>query len=171
MFDLNSKETKEYLEYYDNEIIRIRSLLERLGYNYSYGRSLYEDWIFDIMQVLKRVKRREEILALKDYLSNLNYGLSNYYHSYVREELWMGLRSFHSRMEEMVDLIDYESADSELLSKIYGNIDYSINYAENAFLLAAYLLGIKKDEDKDYKSVVVIKKLDCFKNENLEYFR
>ena len=159
------------MEYHDNEISKIRLLLENLGYVWSFGRKLYEEWIFDIMRDLKNVKRREDVLACKEYLEGLNYGFSSYYHGYVREELWMGTRSFHAQMEEMVDLIDYEKADSELLSKIYGNIDYSINYAENAFLLAAYMLGLKKEEDKESKHKVMIKKLDCFKDEDLREFR
>ena len=76
----------------------------------------------------------------------------------AREDMWIGVLPFHAIIEEMVDNIDYYKANEELLSKIYGNIDYSIDYAENAFLLAAYMLG-KKECDEIKLNKPKIKKL------------
>lgn len=171
MVNLNSEEAIKYLQEYDEKMRRIKELLINLGYPNTFGMDLYAQWIYEIMKDLERVKSREQIMACKDYLLAMKDGMSNYYHDLVREGMWMGIRPFHLRIEDTIEGIDYNKADMELLSKIYGNIDYSINYAENAFLLAAYMLGIKKEEDAENIHKPMIRRLDSISKESLEYFR
>lgn len=171
MVDLNSEEVIKCLQEYDEKIQRIKSLLERLGYPKTYGMNLYAEWINDIMNYLKLVKSRSQIMECKDYLLLMKDGMSTYYHDLVREGMWMGIRPFHANIEEMIEGIDYSKADIELLSKVYGNIDYSIDYAENAFLLAAYMLGIKKEESIENIHMPMIRRLDSLPKESIDYFR
>lgn len=171
MYDLQSEEAIQYLREYDITMSKIKNMLERLGYPRSFGRKLYAEWIYEIMNDIKVVQTRDDIRACKEYLLDMNEGVSPYYHDLVREGMWMGIKPFHAAIEDMVDKIDYEASDKDLLSKIYGNINYSINYAQNAFLLAAYMLGFKKEEEQEIKHGVMIKKLDYFKDGSLDYFR
>lgn len=164
----------EYLDYTSTKK-NIIELLKKLGYKSIYLMDLYSEWIYEIMNYLQSINSRDEIYSCKEYIACMKNGLSQYYVWLVREGMWLGIIPFHSNMEKMVDEIDYSLADEEELSKVYGNIDFSIDYADNAFLLAAYLLGkkdcsiIKENHPKILKLKGMSERIERFNSERKNY--
>lgn len=138
--------------------MRILSLLDRLGYDMDeLGTYLYKELIQKIIARIKNVNTFEEIQECKKYLLDLKNEYSDIYHSLAREELDIGVKSFHEYIKRAHEKIDYSLSDKKLLSEIYSRCGYNMNYGEQAFVLASYILGKlkvnKNNESNDYPKI------------------
>jgi len=119
-------------------------LLEKLGYPMELiGTILYKELILHLINELESDNDYgSDIEEKKIFLcEDVKKYFSHTYHDVARNDNDIGIRSFHSYIEEMLGRIDYLNADEELVKKIYGAYDREIDYGENALILALYSLG------------------------------
>ena len=121
-------------------------LLEKLGYSMEeIGTYLYKNMIIKIADSLNNKLTKKEFDDLLDQITN-HY--SQFYLDLARNDLDMGIKTFHSIIEKAILKIDYEKADKELFYNIFGD-NVSLEYDEKAFVLGAYVsLNLKQEKQK-----------------------
>jgi len=159
---LATLEGKEVEFYSEDEKTRMKilSLLDRLGYSLNHlGTYLYKELICLCMKKLVCTNTREDILSCREYLKLLKDRQSYLHYDLAKFDLEIGVNFYHSLIEDAINSVDYEKANQDLLSQIYSGINFSIDYGENAFLLAAYLTRKKSDTLMRFTKVPDIRKL------------
>jgi len=148
-----SKERKVEMETLD--------LLENLGYPMEeLGTYLYKNMIVNIIGYLNNVKNQNEIIDIREKIQQLKNGFSQFYVDVARNDLDMGIRTFHKHVENALLKVDYSNADPILLYKIYNNFNEEIDYGENAFVLASYMTkNLKVSLEGEKTELPKIKKL------------
>lgn len=118
------------------------SVLENLGYPMDeLGTYLYKEVIVYARDEIDGYNRRkeEDKEKAKDLLINLEDAYSNLYHMIAREDLEMGIKSFHICIWRAVQEIDDSKIDRELAEKIFGKNPIPLTYGAQAFKIASYL--------------------------------
>lgn len=146
---------KNYLEYkngmgnsYANEDVlnlKILELLDKNGFSLDcFGTYLYKDVIKSIMECLKKTDLDVEVL--KRELSN---PYSQFYFDISRNDRDMGVKTFHSYIEEAILNVCEENNDSYLLGFMCSQ--RKMNYGELAYEIANYMMnpGVNIDKAKD----------------------
>ncbi len=140
--------------------VKILSLLDNLGYPMDeLGTYLYKELIENIIERIKNVNTFEEIKECREYLKDLRKEYSQTYHSIAREDLELGISSFHEYIREALSKVDYSKADMNLIKKLYSRSGYNLDYGEQAFLFASYILGKLEIEDNMSNDIPNIRKL------------
>ncbi len=135
---------KQELSDNDSRSMNILSMLEGLGYPMDeLGTYLYKWVIAEVCDSLEGVTgKRTDMDRCRDLLAQLNDGFSQIYRNVAVEYLEMGLKSFHLYIQQAIEKIDFEKADSNLSYQIFGANPTEQNYGLQAFQLATYTLGL-----------------------------
>ena len=118
------------------------SVLEDLGYPLDeLGTYLYKEVIAHARDEMDGYNRRKEEDKEKAQalLIDLEDAYSNFYHMIAREDLEMGIKSFHICIWRAVQEIDDSKIDRELAEKIFGKNPIPLTYGAQAFKIASYL--------------------------------
>ena len=129
----------------DEKIVDIIVLekLEKLGLPMNgLGTYLYKDLVMKAYsEVVSNDVRNDKSLA-DSLLLRLNYRLSNFYHELARNDLDMGVKTFHQYINMAFTNIDDSRIDEKVVKDIFGSTIPS-SYGTQAFKIAIYL-------DKEY---------------------
>lgn len=141
--------------------MQVLSLLEKLGYPMDeMGTYLYKNMVIKISNHLKEVKSQKEISDCKNLILDLKDGFSQFYLDVARNDLDIGVKTFHKCLERAISKIDYSKADPILIWKVYGNVNEEMDYGEHAFIIGAYVSGIINQPQYEIsKNIPKIKKL------------
>lgn len=139
------------------EEMKILELLENLGYPMAEtGTYLYKDVVAKAARHLKTVSTRSEVLACKELITAMKTRNSQFYFDIARNDLDMGLNSFHQSVQNALLQVDYSKADPTLLIKIYSGLTEDMDYGEHAFVIASYAVGILKPKTPEAPKVKML---------------
>lgn len=132
----------------DSMSMKILSILERLGYPMDeLGTYLYKEMIAELCNSLVGVSSRREIDKCRTLLAQVNDAFSQFYINVARENLDIGLQSFHLYIQKAIEKINAEQIDLSLSYEIFDANPGEQTYANIAFQIAAYILGYKMEKE------------------------
>ena len=159
--DKSKKEPLEDLKNSEKISIQILSLLEKLGYPIDeLGTYLYGKVILSVCENLNEIIRDEDIEKYNKLVLDLNDAYSSFYLWIARDDLEIGLKSFHLYIERAISMIDYSKSNKNLISSIYDKDITELNYGEQALYLASYLLKIYHIENGKTEAKLKLKRLE-----------
>lgn len=141
--------------------MEVLSILEQLGYPMdAAGTYLYKEVVVRVKDHLAAVRTRREVLGCVNLILQLKDKYSQFYFDIARNDLDLGVKSFHYLLEEMLERIDEAKVDPVLCKRIYGGFNECMNYGEHAFVLGAYAAGVlqePKDREDEVSNNVPLK--------------
>ena len=138
--------------------------------NYYY---FYERLILSVYESLNEIIKEKDMEKYNELVANLNDNYSSFYLWLAREDLEIGIKSFHFYIDQAISKIDKDKMDKELTSKVRelfkgSNQNMSdietlrLNHGKTALYLATHLLNDSK--------VTNISNLESFKMKKLGTF-
>lgn len=160
LYEKSKRKQIEDLKSSEKISIQILSLLEKLGYPMDeLGTYLYAKVILSVCESLNEIIADEDIEKYNKLVSDLNDAYSNFYLWIAKEDLEMGLKSFHLHIEKSISMIDDSKSNKELISSIYDKDITELNYGEQALYLASYLLEMYRIENGKKEVTPKLKRL------------
>lgn len=160
LYEKSKKEPIEDLKGSERISVQILSLLEKLGYPMNeLGTYLYAKVILSVCESLNEIIADEDIEKYNKLVSDLNDAYSSFYLWIARDDLEIGLKSFHLYIERTISMIDYSKSNKKLISSIYDKDITELNYGEQALYLASYLLKIYQIENGKTEVTPKLKRL------------
>ena len=91
-------------------------------------------------------------------LDELRSPFSQFYFDIARNELDVGVKTFHSYIEHALESVQYENADAALLFEIYSNFSKETDYGEHALIIAEHIKDARrKAEGYQYTLISPVK--------------
>lgn len=139
-YDKYKKGEIDELSDYQIKEMQIISLLENLGYPMDQlGTYLYKEVIHSAYDEIKDYSSRNDMTKARELMQSLQDAYSNFYHWIARDDMEMGITSFHLYIERAINEIDEDKIKPELAIKVFGNNPEETNYGIQAFRLASYI--------------------------------
>ena len=136
---------------YDCQDMQVLETLERLGFPLNeIGTYFYKNMILKVIYFINQNSTSKAQL-----LEQMNNPFSQFYIDVARNDLDVGIKTFHSHIEDAFTKVKFSKADTSLLFELSHNSSKNINYGEYAFIIGEYLTT-KKNCDKQ-QSVKQIK--------------
>lgn len=127
---------------YDIEEMRILSVLENLGFPMNEdGTYLYKNMILKIKNYLCEVLAKGDNVELKGYLLKIKEKYSQFYFDVARNDMDMGISTYHNFVAQAVSMIDFDKADLGYKMTLLNSLPDEMDYGEFAFVLAMHLTG------------------------------
>lgn len=174
VYEKSKQEVLEDIGVTQKMILDILSLLEKLGYPMGeLGTYFYERLILSVCESLNEIIKEKDMEKYNELVANLNDNYSSFYLWLAREDLEIGIKSFHFYIDQAMSKIDKDKMDKELTSKVRelfkeSNQNMSdietlrLNHGKTALYLATHLLNDSK--------VTNISNLESFKMKKLGTF-
>ena len=151
------QDKQAYMEYkknkldYKNNDMEVLVLLENLGYpTNEVGTYLYKYMILKISEYLETgLTIRQEPITKEQLKLEIKNFFSQFYLDIARNELDMGIKTFHNYISVAVSKINYENLNISLFYEIFGNNIQDIDYAEQAFIIATYIIENNQKNKKN----------------------
>ena len=135
---------------YDMEVL---SILEKLGFPMDkFGTYLYKNMILKVIHHLGGTDSFGQQISRNELLCQLKSPFSQFYFDVSRNDLDMGIKTFHSYIENMLEDVNYENADATLLFEIYSNFSEEADYGEHAFIIGEHIVN-KSNKDVNIQYV------------------
>lgn len=133
------KQDPDYIRKGQDESIDALNLLNNLGYPMDLvGTHLYKDMI--LVAKDKLLTAFDDDVLKSQLKEEMESPYSQFYFDIARNELDIGIKTFHSYIAQAVDNIDYNRVNENLSQAIYGDDSNSqISVLKNAYLIADYL--------------------------------
>jgi hypothetical protein len=131
-------------------------LLENLGFDMDeIGTYLYKDVIAGIAELISDISENETGKKMQFLIESLQNAYSQFYFNLARNERDIGVKTFHSYIEETHQKRDFSKADSNLVFKLYSTNPEEMGSIEQAFLLGNYLAStlVQKGEISKVKQL------------------
>lgn len=147
----NSKDKLQQME--------VLSVLERLSFPMNeVGTYFFKDVIMKTIRYLDGTDDFGNSIDTSKLLEELKSPYSQFYFDIARNELDVGVKTFHSYIEHALESVQYENADAALLFEIYSNFSKETDYGEHALIIAEHLRNAKrKTEGYQYTLVSPVK--------------
>ena len=127
------------------EEMEILSILDRLSFPMDeVGTYFYKDVIAKAKRYLDGEDDFCRPISSDELLQELKSPYSQFYFDLARNDLDIGLKTFHSNIEHALDSVDYDKADTTLLQGIYSNFSEEADYGEHALASSRYLRNAKE---------------------------
>ena len=127
------------------EEMEILSILDRLTFPMDeVGTYFYKDVIVKAKRYLDGEDDFGLPISSDELLQELRSPYSQFYFDLARNDLDIGLKTFHSNIEHALDSVDYDKADTTLLQGIYSNFSEEADYGEHALAISRYLKDAKE---------------------------
>ena len=133
------------------EQMEVLAMLEKLSFSMdSMGTYLYKDMIVKVMRYLDGQDDLGHALDEAELLQELKNPYSQFYFDLARNEMDIGLKTFHSHIEYALESVDYGNVDTTLLQDIYSNFSLETDYGEHALIIGKHLKK-KKGKKAEYQ--------------------
>ena len=127
---------------YDIEEMRVLSMLENLGFDMSEdGTYLYKNMVLKIKNYLCEILTKGENVDLNNYLLGIKEKYSQFYVDVARNDMDMGVRTYHEYLEKAVSMMNLDNAHLGYKISLLHSLPEEMDYGEFAFVLAMYLTG------------------------------
>ena len=131
--------------------MEVLDVLEKLSFPMDkMGTYLYKDMIVKVMRYLNGVDDLGHDISEQELLQELKSPFSQFYFDLARNEMDIGLKTFHSHIEHALESVDYGNADTTLLQEIYSNFSEETDYGEHALLIGKHIKK-KKGKKTEYQ--------------------
>lgn len=155
LMSLAYDEKKEYEQYKSGstegfseerlEQMEILSVLDKLRFPMDeVGTYFYKDVIVKAKRYLDGVDDFGNRISQGELLQELRSPYSQFYFDLARNDMDIGLKTFHSNIEHALESVDYGQADTTLLQEIYSNFSEEADYGEHALAISKYLRNAKQ---------------------------
>lgn len=135
----NIGDTAEFSEHQLRNM-EVLNVLEKLGYPQTeLGTYLYKELVMSAFDKIKDFNRKIDKDKAEDLLKEMNDAFSSFYVQVARDDMEIGVKSFHLYIGKAIDRIDESKIDSQLAEKIFGKNPVESNYGVQAFKIASYL--------------------------------
>lgn len=129
------------------EHMEVLSILDKLSFPMDEaGTYFFKDMIVKASRYLDGVDDFGRPISREELLQELQSPFSQFYFDVARNDLDIGLKTFHSYIEHALESVDYNKADTTLLLDIYSNFSKETDYGEHALMIAEYVRNAKKKE-------------------------
>ena len=120
--------------------VRIVEILDDLGFSIDeVGTFLYAKMILSVLAYLREIPIRGIVLSEEELNEQLENAFSQFYLDIARNDLDIGIKTFHFSIKRALLKVDLDSVDRKLATTILGdNFDIS-DYSHNALAIAKYL--------------------------------
>lgn len=127
--------------------MEILSILDGLGFPMdNIGTYLYKNMIVKVVHHLGGTDSFGQAISQDKLLQQLKSPFSQFYFDVARNDLDMGIKTFHSYIEGMLENVNYENAEPTLLFEVYSNFSEETDYGEHAFIIGKYVSTTSKKE-------------------------
>lgn len=135
--------------------MEILAMLEKLSFPMdSLGTYLYKDVICKTMHYLDGKDNWGRAINEAELLQELKNPYSQFYFDLARNELDIGLKTFHSHIEYTLESVDYGKVDTTLLQEVYSNFSLETDYGEHALIIGKHIKN-KKGKNKEYQYALI----------------
>lgn len=133
------------------EELEVIAILEEMGFSLDYiGTYFYKELIMAILNQLKGVPVRFEVLSEEELTEQLNNPFSQFYFDIARNDLDIGIKTFHAAISKAIEEIDNDK-NSSLYKEIFGDNGEFTEYGLNALDIAKYYFNSKGYKRKNNK--------------------
>ena len=138
------KRTQEVVEGASIEELEILNILDELGYPLGeIGTYLYKALIVNILNYLRGVPIRREVLSEEELKEQLNNPFSQLFFDIARNDMDLGIKTFHAAINRASANVDIESVNRKMSEEIFsGNFD-PVDYSFNALDIAKYYFELR----------------------------
>ncbi|MBO5121385.1 MAG: hypothetical protein J6C28_06850 [Bacilli bacterium] len=127
------------------EQMEVLNVLEKLSFPMDeVGTYFFKDMIVKAKRYLNGTDDFGREISQEELLQELQDPFSQFYFDLARNELDIGLKTFHTTIEHALESVDYEKADTTLLLEIYSNFSKETDYGEHALMIAKHMNGASK---------------------------
>ncbi len=123
----------------------VLDILERLGFPMDeMGTYLFKNMLIKIARLIDELNEIDGKEILQEVKKQVIQPYSQFYLDLARNELDMGITTFHYHLIDMIKRIDFTRADEKLLKLILGGTSDNLSYGELALVIGSYLAGTLK---------------------------
>lgn len=156
----------EYLAYSLGEVnnlsleklqeMKTLDILTKLGFPLTeVGTFLYKDMIMKAIKYLDGIDGYGNPISPGELREQMKSPYSQFYMEVARHDSDLGIKTFHTYIENALATVDYGKADATLLCEIFGDFSKETDYGEHAFIIGQHIKnGTKqKNDNKAYVKV------------------
>ncbi len=147
LMPFNKEKLAKYGKYYNGaeDALSERELLElkvldilfKLGFpREKDGTYLFQDVIIKAIHYLDGFDDFNHPISEEELLKQMQTKYSQFYFEIARNEMDMGVKTFHSYISRAIKRVNYSCVDSNLLSEVYGDFREKTDYGKHAFIIA-----------------------------------
>lgn len=142
--------------------MEVLKILEGLGFpTQEVGTYLFKDMIMKAARELDGYDAFGNPITPEGLLEQMQSPFSQFYVDVARNDLDMGIKTFHSHIERTLEEVDFKKADASLLFEIYSNFSRETDYGEHAFIIAKHIRKMENKKERQYqKSMNVLPAAD-----------
>lgn len=137
--------------------MEVLDTLLRLGFPANEeGTYLYKDMIMKAIQWLDGFDDRKEPISESQLLQQMQTKYSQFYVDVARNDLDMGIKTFHTYINHALSSVDYACVDSNVLSEVYGDFAEEADYGKHAFVIAKNIRAQSKNTQNSKQGAQVV---------------
>ena len=139
--------------------MEVLSVLDGLSFPMNeVGTYFFKDVIIKTIRYLDGTDDFGNSIDRTQLLDELRSPFSQFYFDIARNELDIGVKTFHSYIEHALESVQYENADAALLFEIYSNFSKETDYGEHALIIAEHIRNARrKTEGYQYTLISPVK--------------
>ena len=139
--------------------MEVLSVLDGLSFPMNeVGTYFFKDVIIKTIRYLDGTDDFGNSIDRTQLLDELRSPFSQFYFDIARNELDVGVKTFHSYIEHALESVQYENADAALLFEIYSNFSKETDYGEHALIIAEHIRNARrKTEGYQYTLISPVK--------------
>ena len=158
-FRISDMRTSDFIDYavyeagstekFSEEKLQEMQVLEKL-YNLGFPRDHSGTYLYKamIMKALHHLNGFDDIglpISEEQLLEQMESPFSQFYLETARYDLDIGIKTFHSCIQDALDEVEYADVDSDVISDIYGDFSEDTNYGKHAFVIAKRIHDCNKE--------------------------
>ena len=134
----------------DKELeMKTLSLLEQIGFSMNdIGTYLYKNMVVEVAKRLRKISNDDE-LEREKLLLYIRSPYSQFYVDVARNDLDMGIKTFHEYVDVALSKVDLSAADNGGAFDIYNNFSGEVDYGEQLFTIGSYVANGFKSGDRE----------------------
>ena len=138
------KRNQEVIEGASIEELEILSILDELGYPLGeIGTYLYKALIVNVLNYLRGVPIRREVLSEEELKEQLSNPFSQLFFDIARNDMDLGIKTFHAAISRASANVDSENVNRKLSEEIFSGNFEPMDYSLNALDIAKYYFVLR----------------------------
>lgn len=128
--------------------------LEKLGYPMNdIGTCLYKDMIKKVVEYMQNITEEDNFSAYQQLIFQLKSPYSQFYVDVARNDLDMGITTFHTYVQRAFDKINHTKQKTSNLHVLYKTSLENMDYQEQAFIIGAFIANNFKSSKNNMRKI------------------
>ena len=145
--------------------------LEKLGFSTEEaGTILYKNMIVKALHHLNGTDDFGKSISREQLLEQMKKPFSQFYIEVARNDLDLGIKTFHAHVQQSIQNVRFSNSDTALLFDVYSNFSKSTDYGEAALIMAEYITNSKENQDKAVIKQITMLPVNNMKVSNSSYY-